>query len=280
VISYIERANILGVGVSAINRAIALEIIDQWISRREAHYICVTTVHGVVESYADPELRAIHNAAGLVTPDGMPLVWLSRLQGFRHVERVYGPDLMLDVCGHSVANGIRHFLYGGGPGIVERLAKNLTARFPELQIVGTYAPPFRDLTPAEDANVTRLISTAKPDIVWVGIGTPKQERWMAHHAKRIGAPVVIGVGAAFDFHAGVKRQAPRWMMRAGLEWLFRLAHEPRRLARRYLIGNPRFLLLVLFQMLGFGTWHLDGQDPAEISAVETSKNISSKRLPV
>src|SRR6266849_6082648 len=135
----------------------ALEIIDQWISRSDAHYVCVTTVHGVIESYGDPELRAIHNAAGLVTPDGMPLVWLSRLLGFRHVERVYGPDLMLAVCGHSVSNGSRHFLYGGGPGIAERLAKNLTGRFPGLQIVGTYAPPFRDLTPAEDENVIRLI---------------------------------------------------------------------------------------------------------------------------
>jgi N-acetylglucosaminyldiphosphoundecaprenol N-acetyl-beta-D-mannosaminyltransferase len=246
----ILRANILGVGVSAVDMAMALRAIEGWIARREPHYICVTTVHGVMESQRDENLRRIHNAAGLVTPDGMPLVWLSRLMGFRHVERVYGPDLMLAVCERSTAKGYRQFFYGGGPGVAEKLAVRLQSRFPGLKLAGTCSPPFRPLTAEEDRAVVERINAAQPDIVWVGISTPKQERWMAEHVGRLSAPVLVGVGAAFDFQAGLKRQAPRWMQKSGLEWLFRLLMEPRRLWRRYLINNPWFLWLILLQVLG------------------------------
>jgi len=246
----IPQANILGVKVSAIDMEMAVRTIEDWIARRESHYVCVTGVHGVMESQRDEEVRRIHNAAGLVTPDGMPLVWLSRLMGFSHVERVYGPDLMLAVCARSITQGYRHFFYGGAPGVAEKLALRLQSRFPTLQVVGTYSPPFRPLTPEEDAAVVRCINAAQPDIVWVGISTPKQESWMNEHVGRLSAPVLVGVGAAFDFHAGVKRQAPRWMQHWGLEWLFRLMTEPRRLWRRYLINNSCFLWLVLLQALG------------------------------
>jgi len=251
------RVNVLGVGVSAINMAMALEIIEGWIARREHHYVCVTGVHGVMESQRDRRLRRIHNQAGLVTPDGMPLVWLSRLKGHRHVARVYGPDLMLTLCERSVARGYRHFFYGGAEGVPEQLVANLRRRFPGLQVVGIYSPPFRPLTPEEDEQVVQMINQAAPDIVWVGLSTPKQERWMATHIGRVKAPVLIGVGAAFDFLAGRKRQAPRWMQRSGLEWLFRLLTEPRRLWRRYLINNPLFVLLVLAQALGLRRYSLE-----------------------
>lgn len=242
-----ERVNILGVGVSAINMPMALEIIEGWIERREPHYVCVTGVHGVIESQRDETLRRIHNRAGLVTPDGMPLVWLSRLKGYRHVDRVYGPDLMLALCERSAARGYRHFFYGGAEGVPERLKSILQARFPGLQVVGTYSPPFRPLTPEEDEQIVTMINAAAPDIVWIGLNTPKQERWMAEHRARLRAPVLIGVGAAFDFLTGRKPQAPRWMQRAGLEWLFRLLTEPRRLWKRYFFIIPAFFFLVALQ---------------------------------
>jgi len=245
----IPQANILGISVSAINLEMAQRALEAWIARREQHYICVTGVHGVMESQRDEELQRIHNHAGLVTPDGMPLVWLSRLQGFRHVERVYGPDLMLAVCEGSQTRGKRHFFYGGGPGVAEKLATRLSARFPGLGVVGTYSPPFRELTSEEDREIVQRVNSARPDIVWVGISTPKQERWMAEHTQKLKACVLIGVGAAFDFNAGLKKQAPRWMQKSGLEWSFRLMMEPGRLWRRYLSNNPRFLWLVLREAL-------------------------------
>jgi N-acetylglucosaminyldiphosphoundecaprenol N-acetyl-beta-D-mannosaminyltransferase len=248
----ILTANILGVEVSAIDMEIALRTIEGWISRQESHYVCVTGVHGVMECQQDRELQRIHNGAGLVTPDGMPLVWLSRLKGFRYVERVYGPDLMLAMCERSIKCGYQHFFYGGAPDIAEKLALRLQSRFPGLKVCGTYSPPFRSLSREEDRAVVAQINAANPDIVWVGISTPKQEYWMAQHIGRLSASVLIGVGAAFDFHAGLKRQAPHWMQRSGLEWLFRLLMEPRRLWRRYLINNPHFLWLVLHQALGKG----------------------------
>lgn len=253
----IPRANILGVGVSAITLPQAVDTIAGWIARREANYVCVSGVHGVMESQDDDALRRIHNAAGLVTPDGMPLVWLSRRQGFPGVERVYGPDLMLAVCERSAASGWRHFLYGGAPGVAEKLAARLGARFPGLHIVDMYCPPFRPLTTAEDETLVARLRAAQADVVWVGLSTPKQERWMHDHVGRVGAPVLVGVGAAFDFHAGLKRQAPRWMQQRGLEWFFRLVTEPRRLWRRYAINNPRFVWSILGQALRLKRYELD-----------------------
>lgn len=249
--------NVLGIGLSAITMADALAWIDHWIARRANQYICVTGVHGVMESQLDPALRVIHNRAGLVTPDGMPLVWISRLRGHRGVERVYGPDLMLACCESSVAKGYRHFFYGGATGVPERLSERLQKRFPGLQIAGQWSPPFRELTTLEEAELIERINAARPDIVWIGLSTPKQERWMARYVGRISAPVLIGVGAAFDMHAGVKKQAPRWMQRSGLEWLFRLGAEPRRLWRRYLINNPWFAWRLLLQWTGVARHDLD-----------------------
>jgi len=245
-----RRVNILGVGVSAIAMPDALEIIESWISRRGHHYVCVANVHGIMESQHDEDLRRTYNVAGLVTPDGMPLVWVSRLRGYPNVRRVYGPDLMLSVCERSVSKQCTHFLYGGEEGVAQKLRLRLEEQFPGLRIVGSHTPPFRKHTAREDEEVVREINDTKPDIVWVGLGTPKQEHWMAAHVDQLTAPVLIGVGAAFDFLAGTKRQAPVWMQKAGLEWSFRLLSEPRRLWRRYLLYNPQFTLLVLLQTLG------------------------------
>ncbi|HEY7087539.1 MAG TPA: WecB/TagA/CpsF family glycosyltransferase [Tepidisphaeraceae bacterium] len=246
------RTDVLGVGISAINLPMAVDQVGRWIAAAAAggrHYVCVTGVHGVMESRRDEQLRQIHNDAGMVTPDGMPMVWLSRLAGHKHVGRVYGPDLMLAVCEASIRpeNGWRHYFYGGGDGVADRLAARLSAQFNGLAVAGTYYPPFRPLSAAEDAAVCQRINASGADIVWVGLSTPKQERWMAGHLHRIGSPVMIGVGAAFDFHAGLKRQAPRWMQKSGLEWLFRMVTEPRRLAGRYLTNNPRFVAAVMSQ---------------------------------
>jgi N-acetylglucosaminyldiphosphoundecaprenol N-acetyl-beta-D-mannosaminyltransferase len=252
-----SRVNILGVGVSAVTREMVLQTIDGWIDRCDPHYVCVTGVHGVIESRRDEELRRIHNAAGLVTPDGMPLVWLSHLKGYPHVERGYGPNLMLAICEYSVEQGYRHYFYGGAEGVPQQLANNLRQRYPGLQVAGTYSPPFRPLTAEEDQEVVQMINESDPDIVWIGLSTPKQERWMAAHVGRLNAPVLLGVGAAFDFHTGRKPQAPAWMQRSGLEWLFRLMTEPRRLWKRYLINNPLFVTLVLLQALGLRKYSLE-----------------------
>lgn len=240
---------VLGVRVSAVDMARALAAIDNWIRERTPHYVTVTPAHAVMDAYRDPELRRIFNASGMTTPDGMAIVWLLKLQGFRHVSRVYGPDLMLEVCGSGVAKGYRHFLYGGDEGVAELLADRLTQRFPGLQVVATHTPPFRPLTDEEDREVVEKINASGADIVWVGLSTPKQERWMAAHLGWVNAPVMIGVGAAFDFLSGRKPQAPRWMQHSGLEWLFRLATEPRRLWPRYR-QYPLFLLLLAGQLLG------------------------------
>jgi N-acetylglucosaminyldiphosphoundecaprenol N-acetyl-beta-D-mannosaminyltransferase len=251
------RVNVLGVGISPLTKDQALATMEGWIAQRDRQYVCVSGIHGVMESQRDARLRGIHNAAGMVTPDGMPLVWLSRLKGFPFVERVYGPDLLLAFCERSVTAGYRHFFYGGAPGVAERLIQRLRARFPGLRIVGSYSPPFRPLTPVESEMVVQMINAAEPDVVWVGLGTPKQERWMSEHRNCLAAPVFVGVGAAFDFHAGLKPQAPRWMQHSGLEWLFRLWKEPRRLWRRYLRNNPLFVWQILLQSLGVRQYRLD-----------------------
>lgn len=245
----IPRKNILGVGVSAINMEQTLECIHGWITRREPHYVCVTPAHSIMACYHDPDLRPIFNHSGLTTPDGMSLVWLLRLKGHRHVRRVYGPDLMHALFERSLEEGYRHFFYGGAPGVADTLRGKMEEQYPGLQIVGTYCPPFRPLTPEEDLQAIQIIKASKPDILWVGVSSPKQEIWMAEHVGRLDVPALIGVGAAFDFLSGNKKQAPLWMQRSGLEWLFRLLSEPRRLWRRY-AEYPIFLTLVLLQILG------------------------------
>jgi N-acetylglucosaminyldiphosphoundecaprenol N-acetyl-beta-D-mannosaminyltransferase len=250
-----QRVNVLGVGVSLINMERALDQIDAWVSAGSRTYVCVCSVHGVMECQRSDELRAIVNRAGMTTPDGMPLVWLGRSRD-KAVSRVYGPDLMLAELARSVTAGHRHFFYGGGPGIADRLASTMRRRFPGLKVVGTIEPPFAPLEQLTTPETAAAINAAEPDIVWVGISTPKQERWMAKMRGQLNAPVLIGVGAAFDFHSGTVRQAPRWMQRSGLEWLFRLVTEPRRLWRRYLVNNPWFVWAVALQRLGIRRYEL------------------------
>jgi N-acetylglucosaminyldiphosphoundecaprenol N-acetyl-beta-D-mannosaminyltransferase len=259
----LRPCNLLGVVISAINLPMAVQTIERWIARHQKKYVCVTGMHGVTECQTDEELKRIHNAAGMVTPDGMPMVWLNKLRGNRHVTRVYGPDLMHDVCAASVENGHKHFLYGGAEGVADLLAAKLKEKFPGLQIVGTCCPPFRKMTDEEDKNLVEMINASGADIVWVGLSTPKQERWMAAHRAKLDTPVLIGVGAAFDFHAGLKKQAPRWMQRGGLEWFFRMVTEPRRLGKRYLIGIPTFLGYLCMQALHMRDYHLADDDVEE-----------------
>lgn len=245
----VQRVEVLGVNVSVINMRDAIATVEAWIANRSNNYVCITGAHGIIESQTDEELRKIHNRAGLVTPDGMPLVWISRLLGHRRTSRVYGPDLMRALTAVSATKGYRQFYYGGNDGVAALLATTLARRHPGLVVCGTCAPPFRRLTLEEDVAVVERINASKPDIVWVGLSTPKQEYWMASHIGRIDTPVMIGVGAAFDFLTGLKRQAPPWMQRNGLEWLFRLASEPRRLWRRYMSIVPRFIALAVAQLI-------------------------------
>jgi N-acetylglucosaminyldiphosphoundecaprenol N-acetyl-beta-D-mannosaminyltransferase len=242
--STFARVDVLGVGISAIDPTDALGEVTRWIDNGLRHYVCVTGVHGVMESLGDPELLRIHNESGLTTPDGMPMVWAARIAGAKNTRRVYGPDLMLAVCERAAQRGWGCFLYGATDEVLDQLRSNLSDRYPDLKIVGSHSPPFRPLTPEEDEAVVRRINESGAQIVWVGLSTPKQERWMASHIGRVNASALFGVGAAFDIHAGKLRQAPRWMQRSGLEWCFRLASEPRRLWRRYAVNNPRFVLAI------------------------------------
>jgi N-acetylglucosaminyldiphosphoundecaprenol N-acetyl-beta-D-mannosaminyltransferase len=252
------RVNILGVGVSAIDMREAIELSDQLIGQNGHGYVCVTGVHGISEAQSDSEFRAILNSSFLTTPDGMPTVWVGRMQGYRTMQRVYGPDYMMDLCSLSVSRGYKHFLYGGKPGIAERLSAALTTRFPEIQIVGTYTPPFRPLTQNEELDLIERLNQLHPQILWVGLSTPKQERFMAQYMDRLPVNLMAGVGAAFDIHTGELKDAPAWLKKAGLQWLHRLAQDPRRLWRRYCINNPRFIWRIGLQCLGIRRYSIDG----------------------
>jgi N-acetylglucosaminyldiphosphoundecaprenol N-acetyl-beta-D-mannosaminyltransferase len=241
------RVDLLGVKISPINMAQAVLTIGSWISNKQPQYVCVTPAHAVMDCYDNPGLRAIYNASGMTTPDGMAVVWWLRWHGQRQVERVYGPDLMLAVCQRSLETGWRHYFYGGEPEVAADLAHRLQTRFVGLQVAGVFSPPFRPVSAEEERAITAQIVASRADIVWVGLGAPRQEVWMSEHVGRVGAPVLIGVGAAFDFLSGRKRQAPRWIQRSGFEWLFRLLSEPHRLWRRYGLGYPRFVVLVVLQ---------------------------------
>jgi N-acetylglucosaminyldiphosphoundecaprenol N-acetyl-beta-D-mannosaminyltransferase len=251
------RVNVLGVGISVLNLRTAVDAIADAVRARRKGCICVTGVHGVMEARNDPAFRKILNEAFLCTPDGMPMVWMGRLRGHREMSRVYGPDLMLEVCAWSEKNPCRHFFYGGVPGVAEMLAEKLKAKFPKLEVVGTYTPPFRPLNPEEEKELQEMVRSAKPDILWVGLSTPKQEKFMAEFLPKLDATLMIGVGAAFDFHSGRVRQAPRWMQRSGLEWFYRLCSEPRRLAKRYFKNNPLFALKITGQLCGLKKYPLE-----------------------
>ena len=253
----IERVNILGVGVSVLNLESALERIELALAQKQKGYICVTDVNGVMEAQRDPQFRRILNQSFLTTPDGMPTVWVGKLRGHRQMNRVYGPELMMWVCAATQNKPVRHFLYGGTEGVAPELQKRLEQKFPGLRICGTFTPPFCPLNASEEAHLIQQVNAAKPDILWVGLSTPKQERFMAHYLNQLDSTLMFGVGAAFDFHSGRVRQAPRWIQRSGFEWLFRLSCEPRRLWRRYLNNNPRFAFRILCQLTGLRKYALD-----------------------
>lgn len=258
--------NILGVRVTATTMAEAVRRIVK-LSRmrgpKGASYVCATSVHGVIEATRDPVFRRILNGAALVAADGMPLVWWTRLQGHPGAARVYGPGLVKAVCRATAGTGARHFFYGGARGVADELACRLAKEFPGLEVAGTHCPPFRPLTDAERTDVVGLINDSGADIVWVGLSTPKQERWIDTVRERLEVGVLVSVGAAFDFHTGRIATAPAWMQRAGLEWLFRLVQEPRRLWRRYAVNNPIFLVLAVLQAAGLRRFDADGATAAD-----------------
>jgi N-acetylglucosaminyldiphosphoundecaprenol N-acetyl-beta-D-mannosaminyltransferase len=232
-------------------------VLARWHQEGRRDYVCCVPVHGLVSAQRDPATRSALNGAGLATQDGMPLVWWSRLSGIKAARRVCGSDLLDTLCARGIEQGHRHYFYGGSPRVVEQLVARLTERHPGLVVAGYHSPPFRALTPAEDEADVAAINATRPDFVWIGLGMPKQEKWMAAHVGRIEATALLGVGAAFDFHAGTKPRAPGWMQRRGLEWLFRLASEPRRLAHRYVVDNMTFLLLTMQHVTGFRRYHYD-----------------------
>jgi N-acetylglucosaminyldiphosphoundecaprenol N-acetyl-beta-D-mannosaminyltransferase len=243
-------ADVLGVPLALTDYEQTLDWIDRAVASGHRGYVCVAATHTVMATQDDPALRAAVLSADFTVPDGQPLVWALKALGHDVSDRVYGPDLMEQACARAAQTGQRFYLYGGrNPGALAQLARSLRLRYPGLRIVGGQAPPFRELTDAEEEGVAADIKRSGADVVWVGLGVPKQEKWMARMRHRVSAPVLIGVGAAFDFHAGLIPQAPGWMQRAGLEWLFRLAHEPRRLWRRYLRYNPRFVVGFVRQYL-------------------------------
>lgn len=251
-----DRYNVLGVGISALDLSVARNLVLTSKDAQRLGYICVTGVHGVTEAQGDRGIRDILNRAWLNTPDGMPLVWLGRWHGHGSVTRVYGPDLMLEVCDAGRAIGLTHYFYGGVTGEVEELKERLCARFPGLRVVGTFTPPFRPLNVDETEALHTDVARVRPDVFWVGLSTPKQERFMGDFWATLDAGVLIGVGAAFDFHSGRVRQAPRWIQRSGTEWLFRLCMEPRRLWRRYLVNNSLFVVRIALQLSGLRKYPL------------------------
>ncbi len=238
----IPTTDILGINISALNMQTAAETIEGWINGREQHYVCICTVNSVMETTRDPAYRELMNNAGLRTPDGMPLVWLSKRAGHADVERVCGPDLLPEMAKRSTVTGHRHYFYGGAPGVAEQLAHNLSAQHPGMTVAGTHTPGMLSVGESESDEVISRINDAHPDIVWVGLGTPKQDWWAANHLEFLSAPVVIAVGAAFDFHSGRIKRAPRWMQKSGTEWLFRLSQDPKRLWKRYTVDNAAFTL--------------------------------------
>lgn len=255
--SVIPRVNILGVGVTPVNLMQTVEILEKWRAEGRREYVCCTSVHGLVEAQRDPEIRSALNRSGLTTEDGMPLVWWCQRSGYSDAGRVCGSDLLLAMCERSPRRGHRHYFYGGSPRVVVTLVERLVQRFPGLIVAGYQSPPFRPLTPEEVAADVQAINETRPDFVWVGLGFPKQDKWMVQHLGKVQAAALLGVGAAFDFVAGTKPRAPLWMQRSGLEWLFRLSTEPRRLAGRYLVYNAIFVARTLEQLAGWKSYARD-----------------------
>jgi len=248
-----RQPNILGLPINALPMSGVLAKIDAWIAGGERKFISTADVHALVSALGDPAIRRVYESATMVTADGMPLVWYLRKNGFPNAERVCGPDLLTTLIARSQDTGHRHFFYGASPNTLARMKERMARECPRTAIAGMYSPPYRELSAAEQREIDDLINAARPDIVWVGLGAPKQDRWMVAHRAGLNAGVLIGVGAAFDMYAGTVRRAPRIVRQTGLEWTFRVAQEPRRLAKRYVVSNSRFAAMVIAERLGRAT---------------------------
>jgi N-acetylglucosaminyldiphosphoundecaprenol N-acetyl-beta-D-mannosaminyltransferase len=244
------QVNVLGVGVHAVDMQSTALLFAERIRNGEKGYVCLTGVHGIMEAQQDPDLKSIFAKALLVAPDGMPTVWMGHLQGFTTMRRVFGPDLMVDIMGRAEFRNCVHFLCGGKPGVAESLRDEMLRRFPWVQIAGTYSPPFRQMTAMEESELEANVRSLRPDIIWVGLSTPKQERFMARYLPMLDTKLMVGVGAAFLFHTGAIQDSPQWVKLSGLQWLHRLLQEPSRLWKRYLLNNPRFIFFALLQFIG------------------------------
>jgi N-acetylglucosaminyldiphosphoundecaprenol N-acetyl-beta-D-mannosaminyltransferase len=255
-VSASRRVNVLGVGVTPLDARQTIDVIDEAIRQNSKCYVCVTGVHGIMEAQGDPGLRTIINQSMITTADGRPTVWVGWLQGFRKMKQLTGPCLMLQLCEESVAKGQTHFFYGGDTGVAERLKQNLEGRYPGLRVVGTYTPPFRPLNADEERELQEMVARLKPDVFWVGLSTPKQERFMDQYLSKLDTKIMLGVGAAFDIHTGRIQESPNWLKAIGLQWVHRMCQEPRRLWKRYLYNNPRFIVRIISQLLGFRKYEL------------------------
>ncbi|HEY1677444.1 MAG TPA: WecB/TagA/CpsF family glycosyltransferase [Candidatus Sulfotelmatobacter sp.] len=242
--------NILGVKVHATSMDRALARLQTAVAQNEKGYVCVTGVQGVMEAQVDSNLKRIINGALLTIPDGRPTVWVGWLRGHLDMRQVTGPTMMLQICELSPKNGYKHFFYGGNDGVADQLKEALTQQYPGLNVVGTYTPPFRPLTAEEEADLVRHVSETQPDFFWVGLSTPKQERFMDQYGSKLDAKIMLGVGAAFDMHTGRIKDAPYWMKFTGLQWIHRIWQDPKRLWKRYLVNNPKFVYQITLELLG------------------------------
>jgi N-acetylglucosaminyldiphosphoundecaprenol N-acetyl-beta-D-mannosaminyltransferase len=240
---------ILGTPVSIVSFKDVLTLFEEWVAEHHGRFVVFRDVHGVMRARNDPKLQKAHEHADLIAPDGMPLVWVVKIAGINGISRVPGPDLMPAVCKRGLAHGWKHYFFGGAPGVAESVATELTKKFPGIIISGVQSPPFRKLTKEEDELVCATIREAQPDFVWVGLGTPKQEIWMDEHRDKCGGAILLGVGAAFDIAAGTTQRAPKWMQEYGIEWIFRLLNDPKRLWRRYLVLAPIFVCSATIEIL-------------------------------
>ena len=269
-------ANVLGVLVDALDMQSAIAVISQLLRSSQKGYVCAVGVHGVMEAQRNPTVAAAFAGASLSVPDGMPTAWVGRMQGHAHMERVAGPDLMLEVFRRPEFSHCRHFLYGGVAGVAQDLATKLRTRFPGTRIVGTFTPPFRDLTSAEFRELQKKVSAARPDIIWVGISTPRQELFMRKYLAHLETRLMFGIGAAFDFHTGRIHDCPNWVKKAGLQWFHRLLQEPRRLGHRYLRNNPEFLWKIALQLIGLRPYALEPRPPQDFG--DAAVQDSDRRL--
>lgn len=245
----LPRVPVLDIGINAVSWPQALGLISAWSASNESRYVCITNAHSVVTTTQDEQFKQVVATADMVTPDGAPVAWMLRKQGFCDQQRINGPDLMWKYCAEAALRGESIYLYGGEPRTLELLQQRLRSAFPDLPIAGAFSPPFRTASAAEDEADVARINASGAGTVWVSLGCPKQEKWMAAHRGRVNA-VMIGVGAAFDYHAGTISRAPLWMQNCGLEWFHRLVSEPRRLWKRYLVTNTLFMLGAIRQLLG------------------------------